>query len=110
MENKKRQSIVGTVNPLVMATDGMSGGCGDLMPPAIHGGVIGEGSLEYEFNKELSDKEIEDMLDSSQIENERFKIDQFKKYFGFDVKWFALNDTSTGDALAIACITENNPC
>ena len=88
----------------------MAADAGNLMPPAIHGGVIGEGSLEYEFNKELSDKEIEDMLDSSPIENERFEIDQFKKYFGSDVKWFALNDTSRGNALAIACITENNPC
>ena len=55
MGNKKKQSIVGTVNPLVMATGGMSGGCGDPMPSAIHGGsLVGETIKNDSLKKESS--------------------------------------------------------
>ena len=39
---KRTTGVVVPVNPLATATSGMSGGCGDPMPPAIHGSVVEE--------------------------------------------------------------------
>lgn len=41
---RKQTGIVQSVNPVAMSssTGGMSGGCGDPMPPAIHGTVSEE--------------------------------------------------------------------
>lgn len=62
------------MNPLVMATGGMSGGCGDPMPPAIHGGsLVGEtikkeSSIDYPVSEGLC-PEIWD-----EVEQGKFKI------------------------------------
>ena len=109
MKNRKRQSIVGTVNPLVMATGGMSGGCGDPMPPAIHGGLAMETTEGVAFKTNIPQDAIKDLLNATDIENSRFDIGQFEKYYGQDnINWCALFSENE-ECLSIAAIQMNHP-
>ena len=111
MADKKQRSkqVLICPNPLATSTGGMDAG-GDLMPPAIHGGVFQEADQkDVEFNDGLTEDEVKDMMENSPIENARFEKGQFEKYFGQEVSWCALNDPSNGDALAIACMNLNHP-
>lgn len=59
MERKqKNNSIVQSVNPIAMSIGGLSGGCGELMPPAIHSPVSeetvkNESSIDYPVSEGL---------------------------------------------------------
>ena len=108
-KKKKDDKILICPNPIATSTGGMSADSGNLMPPAIHGGIMQEESQTSQFNCGLSEDEVKDMLDNSPIQNVRFSKGQFTKYFGSDVVWCALNDTSTGNALALACLTMDIP-
>lgn len=106
---RRTTGVVVPVNPLVIATSGMSADSGNLMPSAIHGSMVGEDSSGVQFMDGLSEEEVGDMLDTSPNENTRFEADQFRKYFGSEVEWCALVEQGTGNALAISCFEMDNP-
>ena len=51
---RRTTGVVVPVNPLVVATSGMSADSGNLMPSAIHGSMVGEDSSGVQFMDGLS--------------------------------------------------------
>ena len=87
----------------------MAADAGNLMPPAIHGGLAMETTEGVVFKTNIPQDTIKDLLNATDIENSRFDIGQFEKYYGQDnISWCALF-SEDGGCLSIAAIQMNHP-
>ena len=108
-QKKKDDKILICPNPLATSTGGMSADSGNLMPPAIHGGVAMENSGKWMFKNDLSEEEMHGLLSSSEIENPRFDMSQFTKYDErYGTTWCALL-SDDGKCLSAAALRFNHP-
>ena len=105
---QKRKNLVQSVNPLLL-NGAHQDATGDLMPSGIHGGIAMENSDTTIFKSNIPQREIDYLLQTSNIENSRFDIGQFTKYYDQDnIEWCALFSESH-ECLSIAAIQSNHP-
>ena len=103
-KNKKKCELLVSPNPIAMASAGLSADAGNLMPPAIHGGLAMETTDAVAFKTNIPQDVIQDLLNVTDIENSRFDVGQFKKYYGQDnISWCALFSENE-ECLSIAAI------